>query len=426
VKPRQATNLDPDRKTLSISRTLEMKITIPAIEILKTAHQALLRNWGRAVLTSLSMVIGTASLVLVIIVGISGRSYVLELIQGLGSNLIYVDNEGTDSASGIRTYADRINPGDLKAIQTEIRGIRCAAPIVASHPAVTIEGAARMITLIGSTPDYQQVRNLEVVQGSFISENDLRFRNKVCLISELMTKKLRQDPLYKGYINFYNIRFDVIGTFREHVSSHGGMEITDYTAIIPISVMRNFKQNDMLDTIYVSAERFQDVPRLTDEIFKLVVRRHRNQGAYAVHNLGTILKAADQISQGLTVVLLLIAAISLIASGISIMNVMLITVTERTREIGIKKSIGAYRRVLLSEFLAEALILSGGGGLAGIVLGVAVPYSIRFFTSAIKIEIPPAAIILGLGVTLLVGLTFGMIPALRASRMNPVEALRYE
>jgi putative ABC transport system permease protein len=182
----------------------------------------------------------------------------------------------------------------------------------------------------------------------------------------------------------------------------------------------------MLDYIYVSAERMQDVPRLTDEISKLIVSRHRNQAAYKVANLRAILKAADQISQGLTVVLLLIAAISLIASGISIMNVMLITVTERTREIGIKKSIGAYRRVLLSEFLAEALILSGGGGLVGILLGVAVPYSIRFFTSSVRIEIPPAAIILGLGVTMLVGLTFGMIPALRAARMNPVEALRYE
>jgi putative ABC transport system permease protein len=403
-----------------------MKIHIPIIEILKTAHQALLRNWGRAVLTSLSMVIGTASLVLVIVVGISGRNYVLELIQGLGSNLIYVNNEASDSAAGIRTYTDRINPGDVTAIQTDVRGIRAAAPIVTSHPAITIAGISRMVSLIGSTPDYQTVRNLDIVQGSFISGNDLRFRNKVCVVTELFAKKLKQDPFYKGYINFYGIRFDVIGTFRERVSSFEQMEVTDYTAIIPLSVMRNFKQNDMLDYIYVSAERMQDVPRLTDEISKLIVSRHRNQAAYKVANLRAILKAADQISQGLTVVLLLIAAISLIASGISIMNVMLITVTERTREIGIKKSIGAYRRVLLSEFLAEALILSGGGGLVGILLGVAVPYSIRFFTSSVRIEIPPAAIILGLGVTMLVGLTFGMIPALRAARMNPVEALRYE
>jgi putative ABC transport system permease protein len=165
---------------------------------------------------------------------------------------------------------------------------------------------------------------------------------------------------------------------------------------------------------------------MTEDIRTLLVRRHRNQNLYRVDNLAEILKAANKISLGLTLVLLVIAAISLIASGIGIMNVMLITVTERTREIGIKKSIGAFRRVLLAEFLAEALILSGGGGLVGIALGVAVPYSVRFFTDAIRIEIPPLAIVLGFGVTLLVGLTFGMIPALRASRMNPVEALRYE
>jgi putative ABC transport system permease protein len=168
------------------------------------------------------------------------------------------------------------------------------------------------------------------------------------------------------------------------------------------------------------------VPRVSDEIQQLLIRRHRNRSIYSVINLSEILKAASKISLGLTVVLLVIAAISLLASGIGIMNVMLITVTERTREIGIKKSIGALRRVLLIEFLAEALILSCGGGLVGVVLGVAVPYSVHFFAPAIKIQIPMISIVLGFGVTLLVGLTFGMIPAVRASNLNPVDALRYE
>ena len=396
------------------------------MEILRTANQALLRNWGRAVLTSLSMVIGTASLVLVVIAGISGRTYTLEQIRGVGTNLIYINNESADTAAGIRTLADRINVNDMKAIQTEIPGIRNACAIATSHPAITIEGLSRTISLIGTTPEYQLVRNLEVVHGSFIGESDLSFRNKVCLVTEFFSKKLKRDPFYKGYINLYGIRFNVIGVFRERVSTFGQMEVTDYSAIIPLTVMRNFKQNDTLDQIYISAESLNDVPRMTTEIMNLLVRRHRNQAFYKVDNLAAILKAASKISMGLTLVLLVIAAISLIASGIGIMNVMLITVTERTREIGIKKAIGAYRRVLLAEFLAESLILSGGGGLVGIALGVAVPYSIRFFTDAIRIEIPPIAIVLGFTVTLLVGLTFGMIPALRASRMNPVEALRYE
>jgi putative ABC transport system permease protein len=196
--------------------------------------------------------------------------------------------------------------------------------------------------------------------------------------------------------------------------------------VIPLSVMRYFKPGNTLDQIYVAAESMAVVPRVSSEIMKLLVSRHRNQAFYHMDTLADILKTADKISQGLTLVLLVIAAISLVSSGISIMNVMLITVTERTREIGIKKAIGAYRRVLLAEFLAEALILSGGGGLVGIALGIAVPYSVRFFTSAIQIQIPMVAVAMGFGVTLCVGLTFGMIPALRAARLNPVEALRYE
>jgi putative ABC transport system permease protein len=396
------------------------------MEIFRTANQALLRNWRRAVLTSLSMVVGTASLVLVIVVGISGRAYTLEQIQGVGANLIYVYHESTDAGSGAQATADRLSLEDVKAIQTEISGVRSAAPSATAHPTIIIEGIPRRISLIGTSPEYQQVRNLEVVRGSFVNEIDLRFRNKVCLITELLAKKLERDPFYRGFINLYGIQFSVIGIFREKVNTFGQTEVTDYTAIIPISVIRNFKQDGSLDQIYVSAESMQEVPRISTETLNLLVRRHRNQSFYKVDNLADILKAANKISLGLTLVLLVIAAISLVASGISIMNVMLITVTERTREIGIKKAIGAYRRVLLMEFLVEALILSGGGGVVGIALGVAAPYSIRFFTSAVQIQIPPIAIILGFGVTLLVGLTFGMIPALRASRMNPVDALRYE
>jgi putative ABC transport system permease protein len=400
--------------------------TISFVEILRSAHQALLRNWGRAVLTSLSMVVGTASIVLVVIVGISGKAYTLEQIRGVGTNLISIYPEYSDDAVGTKTLADRLNLGDEHAILAEVPGVRNAAPLINSYPTITVEGITRRVSLIGTTPSYQQVRNIKVVQDNFIDEHDEKFRNKVCVITEILAQKLASDPFYKGYINFYGVQFKVIGAFRERVNTFGQTEVTDYSAIIPISVMRYFRDDDALNQIYVSAEDMEIVPRITAEIRKLLLSRHHMKEFFKIDNLAEILKAADKISTGLTVVLLVIAAISLIASGISIMNVMLITVTERTKEIGIKKSIGAYRRVLLTEFLAEALILSSGGGLVGVFLGVAAPYSVRFFTTAIKIEIPAIAIILGFGVTLIVGLTFGMIPALRAARMNPVEALRYE
>ncbi len=402
-----------------------MKGTLPLNEILRTAFEALLRNWGRAVLTSLSMVVGTASLVLVVVAGISGRDFTLEQIQGVGSNLIIVSNESTDS--GTRALADRLNYNDLEALRKEIPGIRDVAAIVTRHPTITMEGVSRRITLVGTSPEYQQVRNIEVLPGGrFIDETDQRSRNKVCLVTIPLAEKLELDPFYRGSINFYGLQFKVIGTFRERVSTFGQTEIGDHSALIPLSVMRYFASTDTIDQIYVSADSMGIVPELSADIKDFLVARHRNNAFYRVDNLAEILKAADKISLGLTLVLLVIAAISLIASGISIMNVMLITVTERTREIGIKKSVGAYRRVLLTEFLVEALILSGGGGMIGVLLGVAIPYSVRFFTDAIRIQIHPLAVVLGFGVTLLVGLTFGMVPALRASRLNPVESLRYE
>lgn len=403
---------------------LKLQSKLPLKEIFQNAYHALLRNWGRATLTSLSMVVGTASLVLVIVAGKSGREFTLEQIEGVGTNLIIVSNESTDA--GTRALADRLNIGDLEAIKNDMPGVQSAAAIITSYPTITMSGISRRVTLIGTSPEYQKVRNIEILKGMFIDESDQRFRNKVCLVTQPFAKKLELDPFYKGYINFYGIQFKVIGVFRERVGTYGMMEISDFSALIPLPVMRYFMSTDTIDQIYVSAKNMDIVPQLSTNIMRLMVSRHRNHSFYRVDNLATILKATSKIGLGLTVVLLVIAAISLIASGISIMNVMLITVTERTKEIGIKKAIGASRGALLMEFLLEALILSGGGGLVGVALGAAVPYSVRFFTTAIQIQIPLEAVALGFGVTLLVGLTFGMIPALRASRLNPVEALRYE
>ena len=300
------------------------------------------------------------------------------------------------------------------------------APVVLSYDSVVVEGISRVITLIGTTPDYKDVRSIQVLQGRFIDSEDERFRSKVCLVTDQLSRKLGRDPFYRGSIALHGIRFSVIGVFRERVSTFGESEVSDHSAIIPLSVIRYFKPSDSLDTIYVSAESLEWVPRLTSEIRQILTLRHRNQSSYKVDNLTEILKAANKISLGLSLVLLIIAAISLLASGIGIMNVMLITVTERTREIGIKMAAGARRKVLLIEFLTEALILSCGGGFVGILLGMAVPYSVRFFAPNVKIDIPIVAVLLGFGVTLAVGLTFGMVPAVRASRLNPVESLRYE
>jgi putative ABC transport system permease protein len=372
------------------------------------------------------MVVGTASLVLVVVAGISGRNYTLEQIRGVGSNLIYAHYEASETASGQTALSDKLSFDDLKAIQTQLPGVRNAAPVVLDYDSVVLDGTPRVVTLLGTSPEYRTVRSIEVLQGRFIDAYDERLRNKVCLVTQTFAERLYSDPFYRGYVSLHGIRFTVVGTFRERANTFGQSEVSDYSAVIPVSVMRYFKETDTLDQIYVSAESLDMVPQVTAEIKQLLVNRHRKQSGYKVDNLTEILKAANKISLGLSVVLLVIAAISLLASGIGIMNVMLITVTERTREIGIKKAVGANRRILLIEFLTEALILSCGGGVVGILLGVAVPYSVHFFAPTVQIQIPMLAVVLGFVVTLAVGLTFGMLPAIRASRLNPVEALRYE
>jgi putative ABC transport system permease protein len=400
--------------------------SLPIREILKTSHEALMRNWGRAVLTSLSMVVGTASLVLVVVAGISGRAYTLDRIRGVGTNLISIYHESADTLAGTRALSDRLNMEDLRAIQSEVPGVRSVAPQIIKFPAIVLDGVSTVVSLIGTTPDYREVRNIHVLQGRFLDESDEKSRSKVCLVTEILASKLERDPEYKGTLTLYGLRFTVIGVFRESVNTFGQTEVTDNSALVPLSVIRFFNPGDTIDQMYASAVNMDVVPEVTAEIKQLLISRHRNKSLYAVINLKDMLKAANEISLGLSLVLLVIATISLVASGIGIMNVMLITVTERTREIGIKKAIGALRRVLLIEFLIESLMLSGGGGLVGILLGVAIPYSVHFFAPGIQIQIPAMAIVLGFGVTLLIGIVFGMIPALKASRLNPVEALRYE
>lgn len=401
------------------------RFKLPIAETLETAIAALGRNWGRAALTSLSMVVGTASLVLVIVAGISGRDYTLDQIRGVGSNLISVYHEAEDTIVGAVALADRLNFGDLNAVRA-LPGVLKASPQVIGFPSLVFGGVSHVISLIGTTPDYQPVRNIQVLRGRFLNDDDQRFRNKVCLVTELLANRLERDPFYKGHVSFYGLRFTVIGVFRESVSTFGQSEVTDYSALIPISVMQYFKPGETIDQMYVSAASLEIVPQVSAEIRQLLTSRHRQKSLYKVDNLTEILKAANRISLGLTVVLLVIACISLLASGIGIMNVMLITVAERTREIGVRKAVGALRKVLLAEVLTEALILSCGGGLVGILVGAAVPYSVHFFAPAIQIRIPPLAIGLGFGATLVVGITFGLLPALRASRLNPVDALRYE
>jgi putative ABC transport system permease protein len=227
-------------------------------------------------------------------------------------------------------------------------------------------------------------------------------------------------------IKIHGLQFTVIGVFKEKVESFGLSELSRETVLIPITVMSYFVAVERIDPMYVQVKSAQEVPAVTQEVRRILESRHRPGARYLVENLTAILDAARRIALVLTLVLILVSAIALVISGIGIMNIMLVTVTERTREIGLRMAVGASRRDILQQFLLEAVLISVSGGVAGILVGVAIPLSVRYLTDNIYVPISTLSIVVAFGVSCVVGLVFGLLPANRAARLKPTDALRYE
>jgi putative ABC transport system permease protein len=261
-----------------------------------------------------------------------------------------------------------------------------------------------------------------------MDQDDVRMRQHVVMLTEKLADRLYGNPqnAIGQIVKLFGLQFTVIGTFRERTSTFGISEITNETALMPITVIKYVTPVERIDPMYVQAREASDVRPLTIAIRELLETRHRPGARYDVENLGGILDAAQRIALIMSVVLILVSAITLLISGIGIMNIMLVTVTERTREIGLRMAVGASRRTVLEQFLTEAIVLSVAGGVIGIAVGISIPLSVRFFTDAIRVPISVTSVLVAFGVSLAVGVIFGMLPANRASQLNPTEALRYE
>jgi len=389
------------------------------------AYESLLANKLRAGLTMLGMMIGTASIILVVTIALTSKEYILQQIEGVGSNLIYLYYEAGNTVSSTKSRADDLNLADLKAVQ-ELPGIADATAIVVNHDRLAMRGQEREITVIGATVDYSRVRNLKIRSGRFYDHVDAQSFSKVCLLTEELAVRLFGTLDVRGKsIKLFRVRFETIGVFKEGVETFGNSEVSTYSALIPLSVMQQFTSSDKLDQIYASARRSETVPAVTERIQQLVESRHRAGTSYRVENLAEILRAAARIAVAITIVLFLIGTISLIISGIGIMNIMLVSVTERTREIGIRMALGARRREILYQFLSEAIFMASVGGGLGIALGISMPL-IGGWAAGINIPISWISIVLAFMLSFTVGITSGLIPANRAAKLDPTEALRYE
>jgi putative ABC transport system permease protein len=382
----------------------------------------------RSALTALGMTIGNASVIIVVSVALTGRGFVLRLIEGVGSNLVYAYYAPGGSIRGDQ-QSDYVNLSDVQAVREQL-GDRASgvAGVVKTYDRMIVDGREREVAILGSNDDYRIVRHLTLPAGRFFDEEEMRAREKVCLLTADLAQRLYGSPqnAIGNLIKVYGLRFTVIGVFREGVDTFGQSEISGESIVIPITVMEYFNQVLRVDPLYVAVRSGEDVEPVTRLLQQILSSRHRPGAVYTVQNLRSLLSAARQISLALTIVLLLVSAIALTISGIFIMNIMLVTVTERTHEIGLRMALGATRRQIRQQFLWEAGTISFLGGVVGIVLGVAVPLVARRFLPMIDIPISMAAIFAALLVSCSVGVLFGLLPASRAARLNPTEALRYE
>ena len=396
-------------------------------EALRFSTQALRANPIRSLLTALGMVIGTASVILVVTISLTSRDYILEQIEGIGSNIIFAYFV-TAGETSVAADADYIKMADVEAMRQELRSDVVAATGVMSNAAqILIDGRMQDVKVNGSDQDYQAVRNIVIGSGRFLDLGDVTHREKVALLTDHLAERLygSRTAAPSQVIRLYGLPFTVIGTFHEKVETFGQSEVERDTVLIPITVLRYFTRVERIDPLYVQVRAPQEVDRVAGRVQEILEARHRPGARYRVDTLTAILNAAKNISLILSVVLILVSAITLVISGIGIMNIMLVTVTERTREIGVRLAVGASAQKILLQFLTEAMMLSLSGGLLGILVGVAIPLSVGLFAD-IRIPISWLAIVVAFGVSCLVGLIFGILPANRAAHLSPTEALRYE
>ena len=397
-------------------------------ESLRISARALAANRLRTFLTALGLVIGNASVILVVTISLTSTELILEQIRGIGSNVVWAYYEAGNREAD-QVQSDFVNLADVDALRAQLaERIVAATAVMQSNDRIVIDGKEKEVAIQGADEFYPRVRNLALLAGRFLDAPEVATRAKVAMLTDQMARDLfgsisaaiGQTLKVKGF------QFTVVGVFKEKVSSFGLSELQGRTILIPISVLKYFVRVERIDPVYIQARRAEDVVPLTAEVRRILETRHRPGARYFVDNLGSILDTAQQIGLVLTILLILVAMIALAISGIGIMNIMLVTVTERTREVGLRMAIGASRREVLTQFLMEASLISIGGGLIGMLLGLALPLIGRQFAEGVEIQISWISVAIAFLVSLLVGVTFGYLPARRAASLNPTEALRYE
>jgi putative ABC transport system permease protein len=397
-------------------------------EAIRFSFEALRANRLRTFLTALGLIIGNASVILVVTISLASKNLILDQIRGIGSNLVYASYV-TGGQNVAKVEADFVKLADVQAIRDKLgTRIVAASAVMQSNDRIVVNGKVREVTINGVDDQYAKVRNLIILYGRAFDQSDMTLRERVAMLTDKLAVRIfgSQKAALGQTVKISQLQFTVIGTFREKTSTFGEGEITDETILIPLTVMRYFVQYERVDPVYIEVRNAADVPSVRREVSAILAGRHRVGAQYNVQDLQAILDTANKIANVLTIVLVIVSAIALLISGIGIMNIMLVTVTERTREIGVRMAVGASRREVMLQFLVESVLISLAGGMVGILIGLVLPLSVRLITNQLHVPISPLSVVVAFAVSFTVGVGFGLLPARRASQLNPTEALRYE
>ncbi len=393
------------------------------------AVRQLSRNKTRTSLTALGVMIGVAAVIAMVGIGQGATLAVNEDLEAIGQNLLFVV-PGNAGSRGAGTVARPFIASDLEAIREEIDGVRVVAPVGSVGTIAAWGEETWRTTVTGSTNDYFTAMNWELDEGRLFDEGETRAGNDVCVIGQTVAEELfgSANPL-DAVVRADDFTCRVIGTLQPKGQNTFGQDQDDFILIPLRTFQRRLQGNRNINTIFVSAEEDADSVRVKADLEALFTQlRHIRKGAepdFTVRDMAEITAMLDNVSGILTSFLAAIAAVSLLVGGIGIMNIMMVSVTERTREIGIRLAVGALARDVLLQFLVEAVVLSGLGGLAGIVLGIGISWLVSLGLD-IPLVVDPVIVLLSFGVSALIGVLFGFFPARRAANMRPIDALRHE
>ncbi|HXI57120.1 MAG TPA: ABC transporter permease [Polyangia bacterium] len=407
-----------------------------ALQTTRVAARALSRNKMRSFLTTLGIIIGVAAVIAMVAIGEGAKLQVEQQFASMGSNLLIIMSGTTTSGGAHGGFGSMptLTWDDLKSIQTDVPSVRYAAPQLRSNAQLITDEQNWSTSVTGTTPDFFQIRNWPVAKGSMFTSSDLEGGTKVVLLGETVVEKLYgpgYDPVGQ-LVRIRNVPFQVMGVLAKKGQSANGQDYDD-AAFIPATTFQTKIQGGLQKyipgAILVGAAAADATTRAQSQISGLLRERHHLQRGtdddFSIRNLAELANAQQEGTKTLTTLLASIAAVSLLVGGIGIMNIMLVSVTERTREIGVRMAVGARRRDILAQFLMEALALSLAGGIIGVALGVLLAEQLasRFQWPLL---VRPDIIFISVGFSALVGIGFGLYPARKASRLDPIDALRFE